>query len=169
VCDGGLPLHHEHAGQDRQRHQHVDFVTDAAHVHQHQRGVLFEQGAGDSAYHIRWFMRRNQPQTRPLQHVGAEAGANQPVRFEPAQALPGSVASLNGHAAATPTTSILPSGFDAEAFVRQAKVNFLRLQAANDAGNLDDIREFTSPEMYAEIKLDIDERHGATQRTEVAR
>jgi len=112
-------------------------------------------------------MRRNQPQTRPLQHVGAEAGANQPVRFEPAQALPGSVASLNGHAAATPTTSILPSGFDAEAFVRQAKVNFLRLQAANDAGNLDDIREFTSPEMYAEIKLDIDERHGATQRTEV--
>jgi len=116
---------------------------------------------------IRWFMRSNQPQTRPLQYVGAEAGANQPVRFEPAQALPGSVASLNGHAATMPTTSILPPDFDAEAFVRQAKVNFLRLQAANDAGNLDDIREFTSPEMYAEIKLDIDERHGATQRTEV--
>ncbi|NCQ32637.1 MAG: hypothetical protein GW802_35405, partial [Armatimonadetes bacterium] len=61
---------------------------------------------------IRWFMRSNQPQTRPLQHVGAEAGANQPVRFEPAQTLPGSVASLNGHAATMPTTSILPPDFD---------------------------------------------------------
>jgi predicted lipid-binding transport protein (Tim44 family) len=49
-----------------------------------------------------------------------------------------------------------------------AKVNFIRLQAANDAGNLDDIREFTSPEMFAEIKMGIDERKGAKQTTDVA-
>jgi predicted lipid-binding transport protein (Tim44 family) len=107
-------------------------------------------------------MRRNQPQAQPVQYAGAAAGASQPVRFEPPQALPGSAASPNPERAAA-----LPPGFDAEAFVRQAKVNFLRLQAANDAGNLDDIREFTTPEMYAEIKLDIDERKGATQHTDV--
>jgi predicted lipid-binding transport protein (Tim44 family) len=61
----------------------------------------------------------------------------------------------------------LPAGFDAEAFVRQAKLNFIRLQAASDVGNLDDIREFTTPEMYAEIKLQMSERGDAAQRTEV--
>jgi predicted lipid-binding transport protein (Tim44 family) len=35
--------------------------------------------------------------------------------------------------------------FDVAGFVRNAKVSFIRLQAANDAGNLDDIREFTTP------------------------
>lgn len=61
----------------------------------------------------------------------------------------------------------IPADFDAEGFVRNAKVNFIRLQAANDAGNLDDIREFTSPEMFAEIKMAIAERNGATQETDV--
>lgn len=61
----------------------------------------------------------------------------------------------------------LPAGFDADAFVRQAKVNFVRLQAANDDANLDDLREFTTPEVYAELKLDIDARKGAPQKTEV--
>jgi predicted lipid-binding transport protein (Tim44 family) len=61
----------------------------------------------------------------------------------------------------------LPAGFDADSFVRQAKVNFIRLQAANDEGNLDDLREFTTPEVYAELKIDIDARKGAAQKTEV--
>ena len=66
-----------------------------------------------------------------------------------------------------PHTTALPAGFDAEGFIRQAKLNFIRLQAANDAGNLDDIREFTTPEMYAEIKLQMSERGDTHQRTEV--
>ncbi len=61
----------------------------------------------------------------------------------------------------------IPADFDVAAFVRNAKVNFIRLQAANDAGNLDDIRAFTSPEMFAEIQMDIRERNGATQETRV--
>jgi small GTP-binding protein len=106
-------------------------------------------------------MARNRPAAaRPMQYAGA-GNPGQPVRFEAPQAMPGSVSATMAQAAP------LPEGFDAEAFTRQAKVNFLRMQAANDAGNLDDIREFTTPEMYAEIKLDIDERKGATQRTEV--
>lgn len=57
--------------------------------------------------------------------------------------------------------------FDTVAFVRQAKVNFIRLQAAHDAANLDDIRDFTTPEMFAEIRLQIGERGSTTQRTDV--
>lgn len=61
----------------------------------------------------------------------------------------------------------IPADFDVPGFVRNAKVNFIRLQASNDAGNLDDIREFTTPEMFAEIKMSIEERGGAKQHTDV--
>lgn len=60
-----------------------------------------------------------------------------------------------------------PAGFDVAGFVRSAKVHFIRLQAANDERNLDDIREFTTPEMFAEIKMDMAERGNANQQTDV--
>ena len=47
-------------------------------------------------------------------------------------------------------------------------ISYLLPALANDAGNLDDIREFTSPEMFAEIKMAISERNGAEQETDVA-
>ena len=114
---------------------------------------------------IRWFMARNRPAPQPLQYAGT-GNPNQPARFETPAPMPGSVSDSFASSPAAPAAA-LPADFDVEAFTRQAKVNFLRMQAANDAGNLDDLREFTTPEMYAEIKLDIDERKGATQRTEV--
>ena len=46
---------------------------------------------------------------------------------------------------------------------------FIRLQAANDAGDIDDLRAFTTPEMFAAIKLDLQDRGGAGQRTDVVR
>jgi predicted lipid-binding transport protein (Tim44 family) len=63
--------------------------------------------------------------------------------------------------------SSIPSEFDVAGFERNAKVQFIRLQAANDTGNLDDIREFTTPEMLADLKLDMAARGGAAQETEV--
>ena len=61
----------------------------------------------------------------------------------------------------------IPSDFDVAGFVRNAKMHYIRLQAANDAGNMDDIREFTTPEMFAEIKLTLAERGGQAQVTDV--
>lgn len=61
----------------------------------------------------------------------------------------------------------VPPGFDTEAFLRSAKVNFVRLQAAWDQGNIADIREFTTPEMYAEIKIDLDSRGNEANQTDV--
>jgi predicted lipid-binding transport protein (Tim44 family) len=58
-------------------------------------------------------------------------------------------------------------GFEAEPFLRVAKTSFIRLQAANDAKDLDDIRDFTTPEMFAEISMQIRERGDAPQKTEV--
>ena len=57
--------------------------------------------------------------------------------------------------------------FDTAGFERNAKVNFIRLQAANDAGDLSDIRQFTTPEMFAELKLELAERANAIQKTDV--
>ncbi|HUQ29866.1 MAG TPA: TIM44-like domain-containing protein [Usitatibacter sp.] len=58
-------------------------------------------------------------------------------------------------------------GGPVEPFLRVAKTSFLRLQAANDAGDLDDIRDYTTPEMYAEIAMQIRDRGGDPQKTEV--
>ena len=51
--------------------------------------------------------------------------------------------------------------------MRAAKLNYIRLQAANDEGNLEDLREFLTPEMFAEIKMQIIERGKAPQKTDV--
>lgn len=61
----------------------------------------------------------------------------------------------------------LPLGFDLEAFLHQARVAYVRLQAANDAGDLQDLKAFTTPEMYAECSLAIQDRHAAPQQVEI--
>lgn len=63
----------------------------------------------------------------------------------------------------------LPEGFDMPAFERVAKMIFIRMQAANDAGDLDDLRQFTTPEMFAAVRLDLQERAGTQQHTDVER
>jgi predicted lipid-binding transport protein (Tim44 family) len=63
----------------------------------------------------------------------------------------------------------VPAGFDTDTFLRHAKVNFVRLQAAWDAGDINDIREFTTNEMYAELKTDLSERSASTNRTDVVK
>ncbi len=61
----------------------------------------------------------------------------------------------------------LPSGFDAPAFLRTAKTYFIRLQAAWDRADINDIREFTTPEMFGELRLQLQERGAAANHTDV--
>ena len=84
-------------------------------------------------------------------------------------AAPVAAAPVAAAAAAATTAAVgnIPADFDADAFVRNAKVNFIRLQAANDARNLDDIREYTTPEMFAEIKMNWMDDGAAGQKTDV--
>ena len=64
-------------------------------------------------------------------------------------------------------TSDIPAGFDTDRFVHAAKVYFVRLQAAFDNNRADDLREFTSPEMFAELSLDLMKRGTEQQTTDV--
>jgi predicted lipid-binding transport protein (Tim44 family) len=111
-------------------------------------------------------LTRKRAQGPAMQYAGMGAGGgSMPLPAEPAPMA--SSASAPTAAPQRAGSTSLPAGFDGEGFVRQAKLNFLRLQAANDAGNLSDLREFVSPEMFAELQLQLGERGTATQRTEV--
>ncbi|HRP24193.1 MAG TPA: TIM44-like domain-containing protein [Thauera sp.] len=111
----------------------------------------------------------NAQQGRGLQYAGAPAAAGPATgNAMPFQAQPafGSGAA-QGEPASSGLEKAIASGFDTDGFARQAKLNFIRLQAANDAGNLDDLREFTTPEVFAELCMQLNERRGTEQRTDV--
>ncbi len=78
-----------------------------------------------------------------------------------------SAAPVAAAATAGAAASALPADFDAAGFEKIAKQVFIRLQAANDAGDQADLRRFTTPQMYASIQSDLLERGTQTQRTEV--
>ncbi len=115
---------------------------------------------------IGYFMRKKAAaqQQGGMQYAGAGANYGNAPRQPDFMPAGGSAAAAVSNA---PVSGNIPADFDVEGFVRNAKVNFIRLQAANDAGNLDDIREFTSPEMFAEIKMGMAERGNAKQETDV--
>jgi predicted lipid-binding transport protein (Tim44 family) len=51
--------------------------------------------------------------------------------------------------------------------LRHSKTYFLRLQAAWDKADSNDIREFTTPEMFAELRMQLQERGAADNHTDV--
>ena len=106
---------------------------------------------------FRWFMRRNAPQAPAMQYAGMPRQHDAPARFDAAPVAGGGAAV--GHS--------FPPGFDAAAFAREAKLNFIRLQAAFDANNQDDLRSFTTPEVFAELAMQLAERGAASESTDV--
>jgi predicted lipid-binding transport protein (Tim44 family) len=106
-----------------------------------------------------------------LAGAGAASPAAAPVFERSAPSMPARTADARAAAplAKPVTAAFVPAAFDSEAFERIAKTIFIRLQAANDSANLDDLRRFTTPEMYAALKLEILERGPGEQRTEVQR
>ena len=118
-----------------------------------------------------------QPQAQP-QAQSAPQALQRSALDSPASAVAGSPAAGFGAAApitaaalATPTTPAapvaLPGGMPAADFERLAKMVFIRMQAANDAANLDDLRKFTTPELFASLRLDLQDRGSAKQLTDV--
>ncbi|RLJ68172.1 Tim44 domain-containing protein [Sulfurisoma sediminicola] len=110
---------------------------------------------------VKLLLRKSQPQSG-MRYAGAGAQGDM-GRVEPAHFEPASAASVG----AGGTAASIPVGFDVEGFLRQAKLNYIRLQAANDRGDMDDIRNFTSPEMFAEIQMQYEERGRGKQETDV--
>lgn len=61
----------------------------------------------------------------------------------------------------------IPVDFDVPAFLRAAKSYYIRMQAAWDKADIHDIHEFTTPEMFAEMKLQLQERGPGPNITDV--
>ncbi len=92
---------------------------------------------------VRALMQRRAESPRPVQFAGMRETVSVPMRNE----LPASASQAR-----------VPAGFDAAGFLRAAKHNFLRLQAANDAGQLEEIRDFTTEELYQELKGELGQK-----------
>lgn len=127
----------------------------------------------------RFFMARKQPAVtgpgmRPdMQYAGAPAGgfggSAQGSLPPPDFGRGGATGAApyvqpESYADAAPMASDSP---ETAALVRIAEAAFIRLQAANDARDLDDIRRATTPEIFAEISMQLRERGDAEQYTEV--
>ena len=59
------------------------------------------------------------------------------------------------------------ASFDADGFVERARDVFLRLQQANDAGDLQALRDASTPDLYEQFRRDLIRLGDGAQRTEV--
>jgi len=133
---------------------------------------------------VRWLVSRFAGGKRGPAFATASAGGNggptwqpmpssQPLQREALQPLPQAAAPAaqlaapvnNATANAAPAT--LPGGMAQSEFLRLAKMVFIRLQAANDAGNVEDLRKFTTPELFASLRVDLQERGASANVTDV--
>lgn len=117
-------------------------------------GILMMLALAALAFFL--FSKFRKPQQPAMQYAGQGAPFSQPE----AQTYSGG--------AAAPAVKNIPADFPVEAFLRSAKMSFIRLQAANDRKDLNDIREYTTPEMFAEISMQLQERGNAAQTTDVS-
>jgi len=112
---------------------------------------------------FRFFSRRNAGSAPPVQYAGL---GNETVAAPPPSQMPMAEAGSQPDFRSQFQPQI-PAGFDAEGFLKQAKLNFVRLQEANDRGNVDALREITTEDMFASLKVDLLERAGQSQQTDV--
>ena len=98
---------------------------------------------------------------KPLQPAMQYAGAGAPYSGAPQDPA------MAGGSTPVAAPANIPADFPVDSFLRSAKTSFIRLQAANDRKDLNDIREYTTPEMFAEISMQLQERGDVPQQTDV--
>ena len=105
------------------------------------------------------FTRRTQNPS-PLAYAGARDPGTAPAAFEksapPEWGGAPRIEPVLGSTAPAPVAVTLPPGFDAEGFIRQAKLQFVRLQAAHASGDREAFRDVLTPEMLAEVLRELD-------------
>ncbi|MDB5838914.1 MAG: Tim44 protein [Herminiimonas sp.] len=107
---------------------------------------------------------------QPVYSSAAAAGRTPEIgsRLDPVQpaALQSAQPAFGGQMAVSQPWGV-PSDFDTASFLRHSKTYFIRLQAAWDRADVNDIREFTTPEMFAEMKMQLQERGASANHTDV--
>lgn len=120
---------------------------------------------------VRMFLARRAPAKPAMQYAGPSGLGANPGGYEtqpaPVVARESRVEPVLA-AAPPPSASFarpLPAGFDAKAFVDQAKLQFMRLQAAFDRGDRKALADVMTPTMLAEVTRDLDARteHAPTE------
>ncbi|MFA7270438.1 MAG: Tim44-like domain-containing protein [Sterolibacterium sp.] len=118
---------------------------------------------------FRWLMKKRQSPNgmQPaMQYAGPAAGMGDARSTDAFPA--GSAGGIGaGAIAATAALPHVPADFDVDGFLRQAKLNFIRLQAANDRGDMEEIRQFCTSAMAAEIQMQFHERNQLAQETDI--
>lgn len=130
---------------------------------------------------VRMFRGRSRPQA-PLGYAGATPYGRVEPTAAPAQPTPTAYSALPPGAAAhsvaaatsgaaapaaAPAVQRWPADFNADEFVRHAKVNFVKVQEANDRRDVEAIRDFLTPALAAEIEADMRASGDAPQKTDV--
>jgi predicted lipid-binding transport protein (Tim44 family) len=118
---------------------------------------------------VRMLAQRRGDASRPLQYAAAGPQGYAAIGSETVAAPPPSqAAGFDARPAPVAASAAsVPADFDVAGFLKGAKLNYMRLQIANDQGNLDELREFTSDELFEELKRDVQARGAAKQQTDV--
>jgi predicted lipid-binding transport protein (Tim44 family) len=117
---------------------------------------------------VRLLLSRRDTARAPLPYAGAGAGLGTtpggyetqvppPARFEPV---------FGGPVLGAPGMRALPENFDAEAFAREAKKQFLAVQTAHDRHDAKSLADVMTPELHREIVREMD-TSGAARPTEI--
>jgi len=132
----------------------MDFVIMALLI-----GVVF--------FVIRMLRKPKTEHAASMQYSGMGAAAGTQDRFNtPPFTAPAETASGEDSGSAYQQSNI-PADFKVEPFIRNAKASFIRLQAAHDRGDINEIRDFTTAEMLAEISAQMKEQGDTQQKSEV--
>ncbi len=135
--------------------------------------LMFGLIAAAAFFLIRMFSNRNKGDANaPSYASGSNAPSNNNPFARDAGRVEPSAAALHsptfgGTTDANGAQWGIPADFDVPGFLRNAKTYFIRLQAAWDKADVDDIREFTSSEMFGELRLQIQERGASPNNTDV--
>ena len=105
----------------------------------------------------RMLFARRTPPSRPLAFDGGSNASAPAFEMPPAPQWGGATRIEPTLASSLPPSrTVYPPGFDADNFARHAKEQFVRLQAAYDAGDRKMLTDVMTPEMIGEIAGDLD-------------
>lgn len=136
---------------------------------QQRQGGLQMAGAGAGGNNANPFASQ-----RTAEQPAWQPQAQQPMQRDAFGAAPATAATpaaaatgAAGAASFATARATLPADFDSAGFERIAKMLFIRMQAANDSGQVEDLRKFTTPELFASLRLDLQDRGAQAQQTDV--
>ncbi|SEJ55834.1 Tim44 domain-containing protein [Achromobacter sp. NFACC18-2] len=105
-------------------------------------------------------------QQQPMWRESLKPGAAAPAAAAPVAAAPVAPPAVLP-AAGDDNNWFVPGDFDTVNFLKQAKEQFIRIQAVWDSGSTDGLREFLTDDLITELKPQLAERGAAPNKTEV--